>query len=44
MGVDWIYHAHAAGGVIYNREDDLKFAHEYADAYTKIRGGQTALV
>lgn len=44
MGVDWIYHAHAAGGVIYSREEDLKFAHEYADAHAKIRGSQTALV
>lgn len=44
MGVDWIYHAHAAGGVIYSHDEDVKFAHEYADAYAKIRGSQTALV
>lgn len=44
LGVDWIYHAHAAGRVVHGRAEDLKLAHGYADAYAKAGGPQIALV
>jgi hypothetical protein len=44
LGVDWIYHAHAAGSVIRSRAEDLTLAHAYADAYAKAKGPQLPLV
>jgi VWFA-related protein len=44
FAVQWIYTVHAGGAVIHTRAEDRKRAHEYADAYTKARGPQAALV
>jgi len=44
LGVEWLYHVHAAGAVVHNRGEDLKLAHEYADAYEKASGPNIALV
>jgi VWFA-related protein len=44
LGVEWLYHVHAAGAVVHNRSEDLKLAHEYADAYEKASGPNIALV
>jgi VWFA-related protein len=42
--VQWIYTVHAGGAVVHNRAEDLKRAHEYADAYAKANGPQLPLV
>ncbi len=42
--VQWIYTVHAGGAVVHNRAEDLRRAHEYADAYSSARGPQAALV
>jgi VWFA-related protein len=42
--VQWFYTVHSGGAVVHNREEDRKRAREYADAYTKARGPQAALV
>ena len=42
--VQWIYTVHAGGAVVHNRAEDLKRAHEYADAYARSNGPQLALV
>jgi VWFA-related protein len=44
LGVEWIYHVHAAGGVVHNRAQDLKLAHGYSDLYEKNGGAQMPLV
>jgi len=44
LGVEWLYHVHAAGAVVHNRGEDLKLAHAYADAYEKASGPNIALV
>jgi len=44
MGVEWIYQLHAAGVMLHTPADDLKLAKTYADAYTKAKGPQAALV
>lgn len=42
--VRWLYTVHSGGAVVHNRGDDRKRAHVYAEAYTKARGPQAALV
>jgi VWFA-related protein len=44
MGVEWIYQLHAAGVMLHTPAEDLKLAKIYADAYTKAKGPQAALV
>ena len=44
MALEWLYHVHAAGAVAFNRSQDLKLAHGWADAYARARGPQQALV
>jgi Tfp pilus assembly protein PilF len=44
MGVEWMYQLHSAGLILHTPADDLKIAKSYADAYTKAKGPQTALV
>jgi VWFA-related protein len=44
MGVEWIYQLHAAGVMLHTPADDVKLAKTYADAYTKAKGPQAALV
>ena len=44
MGVEWIYQLHSAGVLLHTPADDLKLARSYADAYTKAKGPQAALV
>jgi tetratricopeptide (TPR) repeat protein len=44
LGVEWIYHVHAAGGVVHNRAQDIKLAHGYSDMYEKNGGTQMPLV
>jgi VWFA-related protein len=44
MGVEWIYQLHSAGVMLHTSADDLKLARTYADAYTKAKGPQAALV
>ncbi len=44
LGVYWIYHAHAAGRVVRGRDEDVKLAHAYADAYQKAGGAELPLV
>jgi VWFA-related protein len=42
--VQWLYTVHAGGAVVHNRAEDRNRAHQYADAYTRARGPQAALV
>jgi len=42
--VQWFYTVHSGGAVVHNRDEDLKRAKEYADAYARARGPQMALV
>jgi Tfp pilus assembly protein PilF len=44
LGVEWIYHVHAAGASVHDRAEDLKLAQTYAAAYEKANGPQIALV
>lgn len=44
MGVEWIYQLHSAGVMLHTPADDLKLAKSYADAYSKAKGPQAALV
>jgi tetratricopeptide (TPR) repeat protein len=44
LGVEWLYHVHAAGAVVHTRAEDLELAHAYAEAYEKASGPQLALV
>jgi tetratricopeptide (TPR) repeat protein len=44
MGVEWIYQLHSAGMLLHTPADDLKLAKSYADAYSKAKGPQAALV
>jgi VWFA-related protein len=44
MGVEWIYQLHSAGVTLHTPAEDLKLAKSYADAYTKAKGPQAALV
>ena len=37
LAVEWLYTVHAAGGVVHNRAEDRKRAHDYADAYASTR-------
>jgi VWFA-related protein len=42
LGVQWLYTVHVSGAVVHDRAQDLKLAHEYADAYAS--GPKAALV
>jgi VWFA-related protein len=42
--VQWIYTVHAGGAVVHTRAEDRKRAHDYAEAYLRARGPQSALV
>jgi VWFA-related protein len=44
FAVQWLYTVHAGGAMVHNRAEDLKRAHEYADAYAKARGPRLPLV
>ena len=44
LAVQWLYTVHAGGAVVHSRAEDRKRAHEYADAYVRARGPQSALV
>jgi VWFA-related protein len=44
MGVEWLYQLRSAGVVLNTPAEDLKLARSYADAYTKAKGPQAALV
>ena len=44
FAVQWLYTVHSGGAVVHDRAEDRKRAHEYADAYTRARGPQAALV
>jgi tetratricopeptide (TPR) repeat protein len=44
LGVEWLYHVHAAGGVVHGQAQDLALAHTWADGYASRGGAQTALV
>ena len=44
LGVEWIYQLHSAGAAAHSPAEDLKLARSYADAYTKTKGPQAALV
>jgi predicted Zn-dependent protease len=44
LGVEWIYHLHAAGVVARSRAEDRKLAGAYADAYARGNGPQVELV
>jgi len=44
MGVEWMYQLHSAGVILHTPAEDLKLAKSYADAYTKAKGPQAALV
>jgi Flp pilus assembly protein TadD len=44
LGVEWMFRLHAAGAVAHSAAEDLKLATAWADAYTKTKGPQVALV
>jgi tetratricopeptide (TPR) repeat protein len=44
LGVEWMFHLHSAGAVARTPIDDLNLARGWADAYTKSKGPQVALV
>jgi VWFA-related protein len=44
FAVQWLYTVHAGGAIVHTRAEDLKRAHEYADAYARMQGPQLALV
>ena len=44
LGVEWMFRLHEAGATARTPADDLKLARNWADAYTKTKGPQTALV
>jgi tetratricopeptide (TPR) repeat protein len=44
LGVEWIYHMRAAGGVVHTQAQDLRLARTYAVAYEQAAGPQVALV
>jgi VWFA-related protein len=44
LGVEWLYHLHAAGAVARSRGDDVKLARTYAEAYINAKGPQVELV
>jgi VWFA-related protein len=44
LGVEWMFHLHAAGAVAHRPADDVKLARGWADAYLKSKGPQSALV
>jgi Tfp pilus assembly protein PilF len=44
LGVEWMYQARASGVVVRGREEDLKLAKTFAEAYTKTNGAEVALV
>jgi thioredoxin-like negative regulator of GroEL len=44
LGVEWMYHLHAAGLVAHTRAEDLKLAASWAAKYETAQGPQTALV
>jgi VWFA-related protein len=44
LAVQWLYTIHSNGAFVHNRAEDLRRAHEYADAYVSARGGQAQLV
>ena len=44
LGVQWLYHARAAGGVVHSPSQDLKLARTYAAAYEQTGGPQMPLV
>ncbi|MBI3491012.1 MAG: VWA domain-containing protein [Acidobacteria bacterium] len=44
LGVQWIYTLHSSGALVHGRAEDLKLAHEYADAYAHAKGQRVPLV
>jgi tetratricopeptide (TPR) repeat protein len=44
LGVEWIYQLHQGRAVALSRAEDLKLANQYAAAYEKAKGPQSALV
>jgi len=44
LGVEWMYHLHAAGAVAHSSGEDLKRARSWAERYTKSKGVRSALV
>ncbi len=44
FAVQWLYTVHAGGAVVHSRSEDRKRAHDYADAYLRAHGPQSALV
>jgi len=42
--VQWFYTVHSGGALVHTRDEDLKRAREYADAYARANGPQLALV
>ena len=44
MAVEWLYQLKSAGAVAHSPAEDLKLARQYADAYSKAKGPQQALV
>ena len=44
LGVEWMFRLHEAGAIARTPSDDLNLAHNWADAYTKTKGPQAALV
>jgi VWFA-related protein len=44
LGVEWMFRLHSAGAFSHSSAEDLKIARGWADAYTKPKGPQVALV
>ena len=44
MGVEWLYHLHAAGATAHTPREDLALGRTWADAYLRTEGPQAALV
>jgi Flp pilus assembly protein TadD len=44
LGVEWMYHLHAAGAFAHTPDDDVRIARSWADAYLKTKGPQAALL
>jgi VWFA-related protein len=44
LGVEWMFRLHSAGAFAHSSAEDLKIARAWADAYTKAKGPQVALV
>jgi VWFA-related protein len=44
LAVQWLYTIHSGGALVHDRAEDLRRAHEYAEAYVGARGPQAQLV